>query len=327
VVSYTDSNGVSQIAQSNKIDFGQITAGAQQTLNVSVCNPQKTMDAVTVPVPTISGSGFTVSGLPSAPVTLQPAAAPPCCGTGPGTASFQLIAAGSAAGTQTGTLSIGSLQFGLTVQIAAPPLPSMSFQLSEQPLSSRQQVNLTIQLASPSPGPATGTLSLTFAPSVQKISDDPAIVFLANSSRQLNVTVASGSQIAAYNGQSALAFQTGTTAGTITFTLQFPGAAPLTQSFTISPDKPQISSATATISSPNLVITMDGYDNTYSTGLLAFTFYDTKGNVIPPRAITVDASSQFHQYFFNNNQAGGAFSLQARFPVSGARPVRSARYP
>jgi hypothetical protein len=131
------------------------------------------------------------------------------------------------------------------------------------------------------------------------------------------VNVDSGSQTATYNGQSGLTFQTGTTAGTLTFTLTFPNKEPYSKSFTIAPAVVMITAGTAVRQAPNLVMTLTGYDNTYSVGQLAFKFYDANGKVLTPSAIGVDASSIFHQYFFNNNQAGGAFSLQASFPVRG----------
>ncbi len=114
-----------------------------------------------------------------------------------------------------------------------------------------------------------------------------------------------------------MTFQTGTTAGTITLTLTFPNGAPVTKSFTISPQQVQITAATALRQSPNLVVTLTGFDNTYSTGKLSFTFFDTSGKQITPNAINVDASGAFSTYFFTNNQAGGAFSVQATFPVTG----------
>jgi hypothetical protein len=64
-------------------------------------------------------------------------------------------------------------------------------------------------------------------------------------------------------------------------------------------------------------LNLTGYDNTYSVGNLVFTFYDTNGKVVTPNGISVEAGSSFHQFFFNNNQTGGAFSLQAKFPVNG----------
>lgn len=36
-----------------------------------------------------------------------------------------------------------------------------------------------------------------------------------------------------------------------------------------------------------------------------------------PGGIAIDSRSEFHQYFFTNNQAGGAFAMKATFPVTG----------
>ena len=157
---------------------------------------------------------------------------------------------------------------------------------------------------------------MQFTPSLSGVSDDPAINFTATGGRQLQVSVDSGSQTAAYNGQSALTFQTGTTAGTLTFTLTFPNKAPYSQSYTIAPTTVAITAGTAIRQAPNLIVNLTGYDNTYSVGQLSFKFYDTKGQVLTPSAIGVDATSIFRQYFASTT-AGGAFSLQASFPVNG----------
>jgi hypothetical protein len=68
--------------------------------------------------------------------------------------------------------------------------------------------------------------------------------------------------------------------------------------------------------SPNLIVTMSGYDNTYSAGLLSFTFYDPNGKAIGS-PIQIDATANFKQLFFNNDTQGGLFSLEASFPVAG----------
>jgi len=112
-------------------------------------------------------------------------------------------------------------------------------------------------------------------------------------------------------------FQTGTTAGTITITATGLENQTQTWSFDILPSKVQITSINAQQQASNVVVTIDGYDNTYSAGQLSFTFYNTSGQVISPGAIVVNAASNFKQYFFNNNQGGGVFALQASFPVNG----------
>ncbi len=192
--------------------------------------------------------------------------------------------------------------------------PAISFQLSATPLLSQQQVNLTIQASSPSKVTAIGQLTLQFTPSVANVTDDPAIVFLATNTRQLQVTLAAGSQNATFNSQSAIAFQTGTTAGTIEFTLTFPDAAPYSQSFTVAPAQIFITSAQAVTDTPNLVVTIDGYDNTYSAGQLSFLFYDKNGNKLNPSGLQIDATSQFHNYFFTEQSGRRRVCDAGHFP-------------
>lgn len=310
-VSYVDSTGVRTEPQAaTPIDFGQVIAGTNTTamLTFTVANPTTSFSALTLPSLTVTGAGFALSGAPTMPASIQPGAS----------ITFEVTFTPAASGPFTGTLSLGqSRTFSLSGQSVTASTPSVSFQLSSTPLLSQQQVNLTIQAATPSQVDAIGELTLQFTPSVANVSDDPAIVFLATNTRQLQVTLAAGSQNATFNGQSAIAFQTGTTAGTIAFTLTFTDAPPYTQSFTVSPAQIFITSAQAVTQSPNLVLTIDGYDNTYSAGQLSFLFYDTNGKLINSNALHVDASSDFHNYFFNNNQAGGAFAMQATFPVTG----------
>ncbi|MFL6465018.1 MAG: choice-of-anchor D domain-containing protein [Bryobacteraceae bacterium] len=310
LITYTDSTGVRLTAQpATAISFGNVIAGSSSssTLTFTVSNPQTTISDVSVPSVTATGAGFSISGAPAMPASISPGHS----------LTFKLLFSPSGTGTFGGTLSIGSRQFSLTAQGVSSPVPDPSFSIDVQPLVSQKQAHLTINLASASPVSAIGTLTMQFTPSVNNVSDDPAIHFVATSGRQLQVNVESGSQTATYNGQSALTFQTGTTAGTVTFTLTFPNKEPFSKSFTIAPATVTITAGTAVRQAPNLVMTLTGYDNTYSVGQLAFKFYDTNGQVLTPSAIGVDASSTFRQYFFNNNQAGGAFALQASFPVKG----------
>jgi hypothetical protein len=196
-------------------------------------------------------------------------------------------------------------------------VPTFSLKLSAETITSQQKVNLTVQFATPATVQAIGTLTMQFAPSISNVTTDPAIVFAATNGRQLQLNVAAGAQTATYQGQSNIAFQTGTTAGVLTFTLAFPNTTTYTQSFTISPATIHITSASAVRQNPNLLFTLNGYDNTYSAGQLSFTFYDTSGKLITPNGIAVNALANFQQLFFTNNTGGGAFSMQASFPVTG----------
>ena len=310
-ISYVDSTGVRLTAQAaTPIGFGQIIAGtgASQTFTFTVANPQTTINPVSLPSLTVSGAAFTIANAPTIPATIQPGQS----------ITFQVVFSASTVGTYTGTLALGTRQFSLSGQTIIGLISGGTLSVDSQPLKSQQQAHLSVQVATAPAADVIGTLTLAFVPSVTGVTNDPAINFVATSGRSLQITVPAGSQTAAYNSQSALTFQTGTTAGTITFTAAFPNSAPFSKSFTIAPDQIEITSSKAVRQSPNLVLTLTGYDNTYSAGQLSFTFHDTKGNALTPSAIQVNASSAFSQYFFgSSNQAGGAFSLQATFPVNG----------
>lgn len=308
-ISYVDSAKVRTMPQAaTAISFGQLVPGTAggASLTFTVANPATSYDAVTISVLSVSGSAYKLTGAPSLPTTIQPNAS----------VTFTVTFSATSSGTFKGSLSIGTRIFALTGLAVVSPAPAISFQVSQQPLTSAQQVNLTVQAASAATQTVLGELTMQFTPAVTNVQDDPAILFLATNSRKLSVTLAAGSQQATYDGESALAFQTGTTAGTITFTLTFPNTPPLTQSFSITPALIHISSGLASRQSPALVVTLNGYDNTYSAGQLSFTFFDLKGAPIHS-AVAVDATSEFHNYFFTNDPSGGSFATQANFPVTG----------
>ena len=285
--------------------FGQVITGGTASLTVTVQNPSTTIDAVAVSTLQVSGAGFTMSGAPSLPASIAPGQS----------ISFTISFAATGVGVDNGTLTIGTRQFPLQAQTLAPLVSNATMSVDIQPLTSQQQAHLSITVGNAPTTALVGTLTMQFTSAVKGVTSDPAIVFVGPNSQTLNVNVAAGAQAATYNGSSAITFGTGATAGTITFTLQFPESPQFTQAFTIAPTKVQITSITAVRQSPNLVVTVTGYDNTYSTGALSFAFSTTTAGTI---TINTDATSAFQQYFFgSSNTAGGAFSLQASFPVNG----------
>src|SRR5579883_245341 len=308
-ISYVDSTGVRTNPQAaTPIQFPQITpGGAASTLNFTVTNPSTSFNAITVSNVTATGAGFALTGLPAMPASIQPG----------GSITFSLSFNATSSGTYAGTLAIGTRSFSLSGLAVVSPVPAMSLRFSNSTLTSAQQATVTVEAATAAPSEQLGTLTMQFTPSVSGVNDDPAVVFLKTGGRTLSVAFAKGATTATYQGVSALTFQTGTTAGTLTFTLSFTNTPPVTQSFTITSAEIHISSATAQRQSPNLVVTVNGYDNTYSAGKMSFTFYDLKGKVINSTPLAVDSTTTFHDYFFTNNEAGGAFAMQATFPVTG----------
>ena len=311
-ISYVDDTGVRSLPQAaTPISFGQTVAGtaSSNVLTFTVTNPTTSFNSVTVSAITVTGAGFTlgtVSGASAFPASVIPGAS----------LGFTITFTPTGAGSYKGTLNIGGRIFSLSGTSNASVLPTIKLAVNPSPLNSQEQATVAVQLSAAASLALTGTITMSFAPSVANVTDDPAIMFLALKGRTLPLTVASGAETATYQGQSALSFQTGTTAGTITFTVAFPDTPSVTQSFTITPSLVQITSASAVEADPNLVVTVAGYDNTYSAGQLTFTFYDTSGKQIGP-PIAYDATSSFKQLFFNNNTGGGTFSIQATFPVTG----------
>ena len=307
-ISYTNSTGVRTLPQAaTPIPFGQVIpgSGASAVLTFNILNPSTSANAITIPAITVNGTTFTASSLPPMPVSVAPGSS----------FNFTVSFTPVSVGTFTGSLAISSRVFGLTGVSISSSVPSLSITTSGT-VGSQQQLSLVIQLSAPSPVTTLGTITMTFAPSIASVTDDAAVVFTATGGRQLNVSLAAGAQTATYANASSIGFATGTTAGTLTFSVAFPNTPTYNQSFTISAGTPIFSSVQALRESPNLVVSISGYDNSYSAGQLSFTFYDTSGKVIGS-PIGYNAANSFQQLFFSGNTMGGLFSLQATFPVNG----------
>ena len=307
-ITYTNSTGVRTSPQAaTPISFPQVVpgSGASTVLAFNVLNPDTADGPVTLNGITVSGAAFSLTNLSTAPILIALGAS----------ISFNLTFTPTSSGTFTGILSIGSRVFTLSAVGVASPLPGFSLTLAS-PIASQQQAMLTVEFSAPATVAAIGTITLQFKPSVVNVTDDAAIGFVATGGRELNIGVASGAQTATYNSQSAITFQTGTTAGTVTFLVAFPDTPTYSQSFTIAPAAIQLTTVQAVAESPNLIVTMTGYDNTYSAGQLSFTFYDTSGKAIGS-PIQFNAAADFQGLFFTNNTMGGIFSLEASFPVTG----------
>ncbi|MGD0435675.1 MAG: choice-of-anchor D domain-containing protein [Bryobacteraceae bacterium] len=285
------------------IDFGSVDTGSGKTQGFTLANTGSA--SLTVSSITVTGTGFSGPTGLTAPVQLAPGQ----------TASFQVTFQPQTGTAAQGTLTIDQRSFTLTGLGLQPLVPTASIELASTLGASAQQNSVSVTLASASQVSGTGTLTLAFASSVPGVSDDPAIEFLSGPKREATVTIAPGAASATFNGQPNIAFQTGTTAGTITFTLTLPNATQQT-SLTIAPAGVNIDSAGAVRLTDEINVSMDGFDNTYSASQLVFTFYDAKGNVIQPGAISVNAASSFQQYFATTT-AGGTFALLANFPVTG----------
>ena len=288
------------------IDFGLVQVGQLRLCNFSLQNPgAQDMTIATFNVSNVTGAAFQVSMGPSAPFTI-PAG---------GAITFTVNFTPSAATSYTGSLAIETRTYVLTGAGFNTPLPTPLLEFDSGFFESAQQRLLTMRLPTAASSSASGFVNLAFLPDTTLVSDDPAVVFLVTGTRSLPFSVTKGSTLISIGGQTSAAFQTGTTSGQIRFTLSgISTVSDATTTLTIPPLPISIETATATRRTGDLDIQVTGFDNTYSAGVMTFTFSDLSGKALPP--IHADFTQDFRT-FFTKTQAGSMFQVRVSFPVTG----------
>jgi len=294
--------GVTQLAANGTADFGSVLENTTLSKTFTLTNPYST--AVHVGAISVAGSAFSGPVGISAPLDIQPG----------GSSSFQVTFAPKSSGQMTGSLTVDERTFVLTGLATVPALPKGTITVTSQTAVSGQQMSVSIALASTSQTTGNGTLTLAFQPA-SGLPDDAAVQFLSGATRNATVTISPGDSTAKIDGQTSLAFQTGTTAGNIVLTLTLPNSSD-SATVTITPALVKATTATGTRQIDAMDVSIIGFDNTHSVSQLSFTFYDASGNTLQPGVIRVDATPNFKQYYAAN-QVGGAFVLGATFPVTG----------
>jgi hypothetical protein len=276
------------------VDFGTAVRQATVLRHLVVQNQASVL--LTVPAISIPAGDFSLGGIPPSGTVLQPGQ----------TSAFDVQFTPTAAGARTGTLVIGNRSYPLTGIGQDLPLPKPALTIDLKQPASLQQGVVTVRFDAPAQSSGTGTVTLAFQATAQLT--DPTIVF-ASGGRTATFAVSPG------DTQAAIPFQTGTTAGTLTFTVQL-GAATDRQSLTIPPAVAGVTAVQGLRASGSIEVRVTGFDNTRSLGQLAFTFYDPSGAAIAPGAVRTDSSQDFAA-FFQTSDAGGVFLLRAVFPVTG----------
>lgn len=299
-------------SSSTSIAFAAVNIGSQGLCNFTLTNPNSF--GITVSSIAVSGDpAFSVGQAPQLPVTLAANSS----------TSFTLVikpVCGQAnySGTLTITSSYYSNSFGVRGNGLTPPLPTPSLVFDSQTFSSAQQHTVSMTLPSAAACGANGYLNLAFTPASSQ-PNDTTIVFMSGSTRTLPFTVAPGSSQVLINGGASATFATGSTAGTISFSLSGVTAAGNlpNPTFMIAPAAIVIDSATASNQAPGqLNITVVGYDNTYSAGQMTFTFFDGNNQAVG-QPVSANFTSNF-QGFYAGQQMGSTFLMQVSFPVLGS---------
>jgi len=218
-------------------------------------------------------------------------------------------------GPQKGALEVGRRTFPLLGISLDPPLPKPQIVFQPSAVRSSQQVNLSVRLPVASRTSGSGQARIEFVSSVPGAANDPAIQFLATGSRVATFTVSSGEDVGRFGERPEITFQTGTTAGSMVFTVQL-GSFTERATLSVAPAPIAISSTRATRSAKSLEVQLTGFDNARSVSQLAFTFFDQADAQVEPGRISLDASAEFRRYF-DSSEVGGMFTLRAVFPVTG----------
>ena len=194
-----------------------------------------------------------------------------------------------------------------------PPFPQPGIEIDIAARRSSKQGDLKITLARASQATGPGEVDIEFQPAGAGVRADPAIQFLANGNR---TAAFQGDVMGHFASDDHIVFQTGTTAGSIIFTVKL-GEFTAQATLAIAPELVGVDSAKGQWTSAGLDLRVAGFDNTRSASSLRFTFYDQNGSILQPGTIVVDGSAAFQQYF-SSSDLGGVFGLHAFFPVFGS---------
>ena len=296
-------------AFSGVIDFGQVVAGQSKVCDFKLTN--QSSDAETIFTFIVNGAGFQGPVGVDVPMTLVSLQA----------SGFTIGFNSAQPGIYSGILTIASRTYQLTVTVLAPPLPAPVLSFDTTLVESGEQHTLSMGLPSPSPVDATGNVNLTFVPDSSAVPADPAIMFVASGTHTLPFSVKAGSKQILIGGATGAVFQTGTSAGRIRFTIS--GVAQglngdSTTELRVAPSTVSVQSAAFTARPGDLDLQITGFDNTYSTGKMSFTFYNAASNPIDPGTIESDFTQPFQSYF-STSQSGSMFQMRVSFPVSGSQ--------
>lgn len=276
------------------VDFGSVIPGSSVQHRIIIQN--ETPSVLTIPAISVQGAGFNLLTAAPSGQALQPRQF----------SEFTIVFTARAPGALQGTLTLGDRSYALLGTGIDPPLPKPTVSLDLKQVGSAQQGTLIVRFDAPAQTSGTGTATLSFRSTIS--SADSTIAF-ASGGRTATFLIAAGDL------QAIVPFQTGTTAGVLTFSAQMGGAIDQ-QSVTIAAVAPEVTGTLAIRSTSAVEIRLTGYDNTRTLGALSFTFYDAGGNPIAPGAIRTDAGADFTK-FFDSSDLGGVFLLRGVFPVTG----------
>ena len=193
------------LASGATIDFGKVQRNRSTAVTFRLAN--NTTSPLTVQSIAVRGDAFQGPSGITLPATLPAGVA----------VTFGVTFSPRVAGPLTGVLLVDNRSFNLAGTGFDAPLPQPTIVVSANAASATQPT-LSLTFATVPESSGTGMLTLDFQPSTAVSGDDPTVLFPTSGSRRLSFQVNEGDSTAVFDKQKIVAFQTGTTAGTIIFT-------------------------------------------------------------------------------------------------------------
>ena len=295
-------NGSSEQAAPPRFDLGTVFAGDAAQVQFRLRN--MAAGPAVLNYLEVRGTGFEPKNPLALPLTLQPQAS----------VDFTITFSAPDPGTYSAALVSEGVSVILTAKVeTGPPLPVPQVIVHlASPLNGFRGI-VQVKFDAPALRGGSGTVNLDFN-SYPAGAIDRSVVFL-NGTRTDAFTFAAGDTEGQFHGVLGGAFQTGTTAGTLTLTARV-GSLSAQAAVTIAPASVSLAKSEGVRAAASVEVRLTGYDNTRTAGPLVFTFFDQAGNPIAPGTIRADAGTVFEE-FYQTSDMGGVFLLRAVFPVSG----------
>lgn len=287
--------GMSPLTNGSTIGFATVERGLSSSVRFQIDN-QTGRDEFVPPV-SIQGEDFHFSGASPAGrfVRFQESI------------TFEILFSPLVLGARRAILLMGERMFVLSGTAIEPSLPTPQLSIALRQRSSVQQGTVAVLLSEAARTQGTGTLTLDVQPLLASASD--TTIAFASGGRVQTFDVLPGNQ------QLLFDFQTGSTAGVLTFTVKL--GTNMDRQMVEIPAAPVILSLVqAARTGATLDVNITASDNTFTAGPVTFTFFDRAGASILPGAIVADRGSDFGKYF-QGSDIGGLFLLKANFPVNG----------
>ena len=321
VYTYAAGGVTSTVVNNAAVIFPPVPVGQSSTLTFQITNngtSAGSINSISVgATPATAAAVFTLSRLPSLPVSIPPG----------GSVSFTATFSPTLVGNAAGILRVDTVSFPVSAVGNTPAaLPNYTFTGASGAQEPAQQVATGITLASAYPLSLSGTLTLAFNSDV--FSNDPAVQF-ATGGRTVSFVIPAGATQAVFpNNSNQIRLQTGTVAGVITLTPSFltDGGINLTPtvppalSLSVAQSVPRVLSVQVGSKTANsLTLLVTGFATGRGITQIDLQFTPVSGETLGSARVSVNVESTFSAYFQSSaSQAfGSQFTATLPFTLAG----------